>query len=490
MDEPVTTMDNIDSSLVIKSVDDMAGHRIGVMSGSVQEVFASSVEGCSVVRFETITDCYLALSQGKIDGLLTSSISYKYESAPYPVVQCICDTIKPCPVGVVFNKDKSELREQFNKFQKEYINSTLFKESVDDWSDPNTTRQMPDWSNEDHPNGVLKLATASIVPPYDFIKDGKIVGIEVEMVSHFAHSLGMKLEIVDMNFSALVPYINSGKADIGACVACVTPERAESVDFADIWGYEKVTLISRPINFKTAETGFHFTQFKESFEKTLFKEERYKLILQGLWMTLFISIIAAILGTLFGIIICFGQKKGGKVLVKTFDLYVSIMQSMPQVVFLMIMYYIVFGRTDIEAHWVAIIAFALCFGAYTSVIFKTTLNGIDKGQTEAGLSMGFNLFETFIHIIMPQMVTRALPVYKNEFIGLVKATSIVGYIAVFDLTRAGDIIRSRTYEAFFPLIIVTVFYFIVIWTLTRALKYVEIRTKPKRNKYTNQKMNH
>jgi len=97
--------------------------------------------------------------------------------------------------------------------------------------------------------------------------------------------------------------------------------------------------------------------------------------------------------------------------------------------------------------------------------------------------MGFGKVKAFLNIILPQTVQRALPVYKGEFIGLVKATSIVGYIAVFDLTKAGDIIRSRTYEAFFPLILVTIIYFLVIWALTLFLKFIEAKTQPKRNKF-------
>ena len=115
-------------------------------------------------------------------------------------------------------------------------------------------------------------------------------------------------------------------------------------------------------------------------------------------------------------------------------------------------------------------------------IFRTGVEGIDRGQTEAGIAMGFGRFGTFFHIVLPQTVQRILPVYRGEFISLVKMTSIVGYIAVQDLTKASDIIRSRTFDAFFPLVLVAVLYFLIAWVLMLALEYVERATDPQRRR--------
>ena len=131
---------------------------------------------------------------------------------------------------------------------------------------------------------------------------------------------------------------------------------------------------------------------------------------------------------------------------------------------------------------VAVLAFGMNFAAYTAEIFRSGIEGIDKGQTEAGISLGFTRVQTFLHIILPQMVQRVLPVYKGEFISLVKMTSIVGYIAVQDLTKASDIIRSRTFDAFFPLIMVAVLYFLISWTLLQLLEYAERRCDPKQKR--------
>ncbi len=466
----------------ITSLEDMANHKIGVMSGTLQEIYAHSVKDCKVKIMESISDCYIALSKGKIDGLLTSSISFPAEKRNFTDVISICDTLSPYPLGVIFNKKNVDLLEKYNAFQKEYIKTDIYKTSLEEWNDPETDREMPVFSDDDMNYGTLVLAVAPVLPPYDFIKDGKVVGIEPEMISYFAKSIGMRLEIVDMNFSAIIPYVNSGKADIGTCCACITPERMESVNFANSWGDETSVLVtsSNPIKGKKSIIERAINSFKKNF----FVEQRYKLILKGLTNTLTISFISILLGTILGILICLGQLKGGVVLRKSFNLYVTFMRCMPQVLLLMIMYYLVFANSSIQALWVAIIAFALCFGAYTSVIFKSSIESIDKGQNEAGLAMGFSPIRTFFLLILPQGIRRALPVFTNESIGLVKATSIVGYISVFDITRAGDIIRSRTYEAFAPLIIVTIFYFLVIWLITLILKYAEQKSQPVRRKYS------
>ena len=160
--------------------------------------------------------------------------------------------------------------------------------------------------------------------------------------------------------------------------------------------------------------------------------------------------------------------------------YIAILRGTPIVVLLMLLFYVVFGSVDIDPVAVAILAFGMNFGAYVSEMFRSGIESIDRGQTEAGLAMGFTPVQTFTTIVLPQMVQRVLPVYRGEFISLVKMTSVVGYIAVQDLTKASDIIRSRTFDAFFPLVMVAVLYFFVAWVLMQALEYVERRTDRRR----------
>ena len=189
--------------------------------------------------------------------------------------------------------------------------------------------------------------------------------------------------------------------------------------------------------------------------------------------------LSTIFGTLLGALVCFMRMSKQTMLNLPAKVYISILRGTPVLVLLMLIFYVVFASIDISPVLVAVIAFGMNFSAYVAEIFRTGIEGVDKGQTEAGIAMGFTRVKTFLYIVLPQTVRRILPVYKGEFISLVKMTSIVGYIAVQDLTKASDIIRSRTFDAFFPLVMVAILYFLISWVLMQSLEYIERRTDPK-----------
>ena len=162
--------------------------------------------------------------------------------------------------------------------------------------------------------------------------------------------------------------------------------------------------------------------------------------------------------------------------------FIRVIQGTPIVVLLMILYYILFGKVDIAAILVAILGFSINFGVYVSEMMRTGIEAVDKGQIEAAHALGFTRAQTFWRITFPQAARHFIPVFRGEFISMVKMTSVVGYIALQDLTKVSDIIRSRTLEAFFPLIATAVLYFFVANALTMLLSRVDIRLDPKRRK--------
>ena len=210
------------------------------------------------------------------------------------------------------------------------------------------------------------------------------------------------------------------------------------------------------------------------------------MILDGLKVTILISILSAIFGTLVGALVCFMRMSKRKILSLTARLYISLIRGTPVLVLLMIIYYVIFASVNINPTLVAVVAFGFNFGAYVSEMFRSSIQSSDNGQREAGIASGFSGVQTFIYIIMPQAIRQVLPVYKGEFISLLKMTSVVGYIAVQDLTKASDIIRSRTFDAFFPLIMAAVLYIIIAGLLTWALGYVEMSVDPKRKRKNKQ----
>jgi len=159
---------------------------------------------------------------------------------------------------------------------------------------------------------------------------------------------------------------------------------------------------------------------------------------------------------------------------------VWLVQGMPMVVLLMVLFYIIFGSVAISGVAVAVIGFTLTFGASVFGLMKMGVGMIDVGQYEAAYALGHSNRRTFYRVILPQAIPHVLPAYRGEIVGLLKATAVVGYIAVQDLTKMGDIVRSRTYEAFFPLIAVTVFYFVLEGVMNLMIGWLQIRLDPKK----------
>ena len=213
-----------------------------------------------------------------------------------------------------------------------------------------------------------------------------------------------------------------------------------------------------------------FSNMAESFSNNLIVEDRYRMILDGLQVTLLITLFAAVLGTILGGLVCWMRMSRRRWLQHVARVYIDLMRGTPVLVLLMLMYYVVMAPVDATGIVVAIVTFAMNTAAYISEMLRTTIQGIDRGQTEAGLALGFTQRQTFFRIVLPQVVRAVMPVYQGEIISLLKGTSIVGYIAVADMTRASDLIRSRTFDAFFPLIVTAIIYFVMAWLIGMLLQ--------------------
>ena len=217
----------------------------------------------------------------------------------------------------------------------------------------------------------------------------------------------------------------------------------------------------------------------ESFTNNLIAEDRYRMILDGLQVTLLITLCAALLGTLLGGLVCWMRMSRRRWLQQVAKVYIDLMRGTPVLVLLMLMYYVVMAPLDATGIVVAVVTFAMNTAAYISEMLRTTIQGIDRGQTEAGLALGFTPRQTFFKIVLPQVVKAVMPVYQGEVISLLKGTSIVGYIAVADMTRASDLIRSRTFDAFFPLIVTAIIYFLMAWLIGLLLQSLVQRKRVK-----------
>ncbi|MFZ5974221.1 MAG: amino acid ABC transporter permease [Bacillota bacterium] len=227
--------------------------------------------------------------------------------------------------------------------------------------------------------------------------------------------------------------------------------------------------------------------FFDQVYQNLIVESRWLSILKGLGVTVEISVFAILVGTILGIILALmriSRFSIGKVriLEKISSFYITIIRGTPMMIQLLIIYLVVFGSVDIDKVIVAVIAFGMNSGAYVAEIIRGGILSVDKGQMEAGRSLGLNYRQTMMHIIMPQAIKNALPTYTSEFIVLIKETAIVGYIALVDMTRAADIIQSRTFSPFVPLLTVALVYLLLTGLLAKLFMKLERRLRQSDNR--------
>lgn len=223
-------------------------------------------------------------------------------------------------------------------------------------------------------------------------------------------------------------------------------------------------------------------ELKSSFISNFIDDNRWRYITDGLKITLLVTVFAVLIGVVLGFLIAIVRTthdKTGKlkILSAICKVYLTVIRGTPVVVQLMIIYFIIFGSVDISKVVVAIVAFGINSGAYVAEIFRSGIMSIDNGQFEAGRSLGFNYAQTMMYIVMPQAFKNVLPTLCNEFISLLKETSVSGYIALQDLTKGGDIIRSRTYDAFMPLIAVALIYLAMVMIFTKLVSLLERRLR-------------
>jgi polar amino acid transport system substrate-binding protein len=473
----------------LAQVDDLKDRRIGALQGSAHvEYVEKTWPRATLLQYNTPADLLLAVKTGKVDAALSDAEPLREMLREDKTLGVLGGSLFSFPEGVGFRKENTVLLGQFNRFLADLRKNGIHADMVDRWMEKNIT-EMPVISNPNS-SGELVVGISDGGLPFVAVRDGKLIGFEIELSERFAAYLGRKVRFTNIDFSGLIAAVATGKVDMIVAALFITDERKRSIAFSDPY-YEEATRVfalkkniaAYGTSITDADSGQPLlARIAASFHSNIIHEKRYLLLWEGLKATVVISIFATVLGTLLGALVCYLRMARHPLLSVPARAYIGLMRGMPILVLLMLIFYVAFASVNVDPLLVAVIAFALNFAAYSAEIFRTGVEGIPRGQTEAGIAMGFSRPGAFFHIVLPQTVQRILPVYRGEFISLVKMTSIVGYIAVQDLTKASDIIRSRTFDAFFPLILVAVLYFLIAWVLMLALEYVERATDPHRRR--------
>ncbi len=479
---------------VFSSIDELDGKRIGIQTGTGYEVVVSrELPHAKVMYFQTKSDLITALRGNKIDAFIIDESVFRYMEIEESPFYMIPEYFSEYSFGFVFPKNSKgdALRKQFNEFVNTIKQQGTLKEMQDLWFEHDEKiKKMPDIENFPAENGVLELATESNYEPFEYVRDGEVVGYDMDIAARFCEAYGYGLKIVDMTFDGILPALSSGKCDFSGAGFNILAERAENVYFSDPYYDSGTVAVVLKKSDSAAGTGTSsgliggqsssFSSLQSSFEKTFLREKRWMLFLRGSLNSLIITIFSVLAGTLLGFILYMLCRDGNPVANFLTDVSVWLVQGMPGVVLLMIIYYVIFGQVSISGILVSIIGFTLTFAAAVIGMLKIGVGAVEKGQYEAAYALGYSDLRTFFTIILPQALPHVTPAFKGEVINLIKATAIVGYIAVQDLTKIGDIVRSRTYEAFFPLISVAVIYFILEGILGFIFTCIERSLDPRR----------
>ena len=454
------------------------GIRLGVQTGASYDTFCREHFPQSDISYYTaVPDLILQVKTGALDGFPIDEVSAcellkTVDGITY--LPELLDELDIC-MALPKNDDGIRLQSQLNDFLARIKEDGTLRAVQEAWMTNDTEHQVTDYQALEVVNGTIRLATESAYPPFDYIRDGDIVGIDVDLLTRFCREAGYGLEIIDMSLDALIPSLGT-RADVAANGITYSDERAEKVLFTDPYSSEKTVMMVR---CPTEKADF-FTRLKNSFVSTFIRENRWQLLAKGLWTTIRISLLSAVLGTGLGFGICMLRRRNNSIGRAVTTAYIRLLQGTPIVVLLMILYYVIFTDDSVSGMAVAVVAFTLNFAAYVSEMMRTGIDAVPAGQMEAALAMGYTRTSAFFRIVMPQAALHFLPVYKGEVVSLIKSTSVVGYIAVQDLTKMSDIIRSRTYDALFPLLTTAVIYFAVAALLGYLVSRIEVKLQPDR----------
>ena len=451
---------------------DLATARIATLTGTTSETFIEKeYPQAQLLRFDNMSDVILAVISGKADYALTSYVTSLLAIKNNRNLVMLPEKYIEDPAGIAINKKDTVLLHQINEIILKYKKDGTLRDIINRWIKEDGSDYQPLEIPALEQGTPLKVGITASREPMCFVSNGQITGLDIELIERIAYELGYRVEYYDMNFSGLIAAIESGRVDIVISNFSVTPERLMRVNFSESYfvNPQVLTTLAAGTMFEQTAGKNRISKIRESFFNNIVAEKRYLLIINGLKQTVIITFFSIIFGTITGALICFLRMSRRKLVSGFAKIYINVMRGTPVLVLLMILFYVIFATTKLSAAAIAVIAFSLNMGAYSSEIFRTAIQRIDAGQREAGIALGFTKIQTFIYIIFPQALKSIIPVYNGEIVSLLKMTSIVGYIAVIDLTKASDIIRSRTFDAFFPLIIVAAIYFLLAWLLGAML---------------------
>ncbi len=470
----------------IKSTKDLNGRRIGILKGTLFEDIAyQSFPMSNVAIFDTYSDLIANLEAGKIDTFFADDPVAKNIVDMNPGLEILNGFLDQESYGPIFAKTVKglDLCSKFNIYlsnitqngdkatlQRKWLNSGVEGRTFD--FDPETLEAA---------NGVIHVAAFADVAPFVYIKDNGITGFEIELLYNFCKEYRFGLDIEPMSADSMFLSVETCKVDMAIGLISHAPEREELFYFSspEYVGGAVAVLKSATV----VSSGDLLDKVALSFEKTFVREGRWLMFARGIGVTVLISLAAAFLGTILGYVIytlvyhATNRKPESS---KFFTALATIVKRTPMVVLLMFLYYVVFGSIDVSGIVVAIIAFTISFTVNQASMLNDAVESIGSGPADAAISLGYTEMKAYFRYILPLACKKSLPAYRDELINLIQGTAVVGYIAVEDLTRISDLVRSRSYESLFPLLATALIYLLLAWLLVVLVRQVSSVFEPRK----------
>ena len=467
---------------------------IAYLSGlSLADKAADILPNATMEAYNSNVDAFTALETGKCDYCVSYMGSQNEMLPSCPNLTFVTTPIAHAGQSFVASKtDRGRLLcSQFDEYLEEIKQSGKYDEIVNKWKNSLENEYHLEEYNYTGENGVIKIVVGANWVPNCFIYNNELMGTFVDLSCGFAERYGYTPEFYIADYAAELAGVSTGVYDFMADVCEKTPERENNVYFTEPLLYTYYQLMTRTDDgayVTQSKLSYTFSSLYDNLMKTFVEQDRYKMVLEGLAMTVLIAVLSALFGTILGGVICFMRMHKNPYITGFARMYIKIIQGIPIVVLLMILFYVVFADININGFWVAIIGFSVDYSAYVSEIFRSGIEAVPQGQMRAARALGFGPKGAFIKVVLPQAMIHFIPVYIGQFISLVKLTSVVGYIAVLDLTKVSDMIRSVTYAAFFPLLVTAVIYFLLSSVLVLLLRRVEKKINPIYNTDRNKRM--
>ncbi len=451
-----------------KTLDDLKapGFRIAALTGSELSDYPARIyPECEILNFTSFTDMFLALETGKADAVAAFYTQMPMVSTNYDDLAYISTPLTNVTYGFGTRKDAEgdRLKHEFNNYLQEITATGEMGSMLQKWE-----TMSPDADASLHyaytgEKGELRVVTSGTWFPKSYYSGTHLTGQFIELVCGFCSRSGYTPRFECCDYTAEVAGLNSGTYDIMADSLYITEERMKQINITDpVLSSDIYIVVKNPPETESiSKASQFFSRIRDGFFSNFVREERWKMLLNGLGITLILALLSGIIGTLLGALIC-RMKMSRSLFAQAFArIYIRMIQGIPITVLLMVLYYVIFASQGMTALHICVIGFSADFAAYASEIFRNGIEAVPAGQARAAKALGFTPSQGFFRVVLPQAMTHILPVYSGQLISMVKATSIAGYISVMELTKVSDIIRSRTFDAFFPLITTALIYFLL-----------------------------